>query len=138
MVSFDEYADSRNRGSWVCRTNQLHHKETNKWWPVTRKRAGTCGVLFCTAHARLKNANAVENEQFQNRAHYVVHRNTKGGNDKEYVTNEEEERRTKVRKQHTGEIFSPWFILSRPTLKLAYNGTARDQFLFPLWAGSVS
>jgi hypothetical protein len=46
----------------------------------------------------------------KNRAHVVVHRNTKGINDKENVTNEEEERKQGI---------------DRPTLKLAYNKTAR-------------
>jgi hypothetical protein len=89
MVLFDEYAASRNTGTTFGRTNLFYHKQVLSGQP---KRAGTCSVLFATAHAQLRNANAV-GKKHKNRAHVVVHRNTQGRTDKEYVTNEEEERR---------------------------------------------
>jgi len=57
MVLFDEYAESRNTGTWFGRTNLFYHKQVMSGHP---KRAGTCGVLFVTAHAQLRNANAVK------------------------------------------------------------------------------
>ena len=78
------------------RTNLLYHKQVMSGHP---KRAGTCSVLFATAHAQLRNANAVKKKKLKNRPHVfvvvvvVVHLNPKGRNDEEYVTNEEEDRR---------------------------------------------
>jgi len=91
MVLFDEQAESRNTGTRFGRTNLPYHKQVMSGHP---RRAGTCTVLFATAHAQLRNANVVEKKtRKKNRAHVVVHRNTRGRNDKEYVTSGEEERR---------------------------------------------
>jgi hypothetical protein len=57
MVLFDEQVESRNTGTRFGGTNLLYHKQVMSGHP---KRAGTCTVLFATAHAHLRNANAVE------------------------------------------------------------------------------
>lgn len=44
-------------GTMFGRTNLLYHKQVMSGHP---KRAGTCSVLFATAHAQLRNANAVK------------------------------------------------------------------------------
>jgi hypothetical protein len=62
MVLFDEYAASRGTGTRYGRTNLLYHKQVMSGHP---KRAGTCSVLFATAHAQLRNANAVEKKNIK-------------------------------------------------------------------------
>jgi len=60
MVLFDEDAESRNTGTWIGRTNLFYHKQVMSGHP---KRVGTCSVLFVTAHAQLRNANAVKKKK---------------------------------------------------------------------------
>ena len=71
------------------------------------KRAGTCGVLFVTAHAQLRNANAVKKSVKKTEHTLLCTITQKGEMTKNTVTNEEEERRQES-KEARYRLHSVW------------------------------